>query len=223
MTPKQLYTLPVFMLTFSACTHSQETTVSLGDRTFCVPETIEITSNHKATADAEDKSLGQSFMATFDSGTVSSQLSEYETEDAGYESFLFAKFTYVSQDKLNALLSPGSYVDILKLQGEFAGAHVSYNEDRESYRVSTEAPPEQLFWELLSIEPGQSASVPERLADFHLGSCSLFGGNSSSCNTSVSVAGYHVKIDTTEQNLYLKEALVTFLSEQLDSWEANCQ
>ncbi len=219
--------IPLIFIAFNACSlTSADTKVTLGQRTFCVPDTLEVieSSNSESNPVANsDKSLGQSFMVTIDARTVAKDIPEYQLQDNGYEAVLFAKFTYVGENRLKALAGPENYLDMLRLTGEYERASVSYDEKNGAYRVSTETEPNPLFWSLLTRKPGKGSPLPEKLEDFYLGSCSVFGGNSTSCSTTQSIEGYHVKLDTTEQNLFLTAKINKYLSGKLQEWESNCR
>jgi len=219
--------IPLIFIVFNACSlTSPETKITLGQRTFCVPDKLEVIKSSDSGSNTianSDQPLGSSFMVTIDAKTVANSIPEYQLQDNGYDAVLFAKFTYVDEHRLKALVAPENHLDMLQLTGQYAQATVNYEEKNGTYRISTETEPNPLFWSLLTLKPSKDTPLPEKLEGFYLGSCSVFGGTSTSCSTTQNIEGYHVKLDTTEQNLFLAEKLNKFLSGKLQEWESNCR
>jgi len=93
-----------------------------------------------------------------------------------------------------------------------------------------ESPPPFIVWEVLKIKPDKKAVIPESLSDYHVASCSGLAGIDgfhdevgTSCDYSLEIDGYLVKIKTTGNNLHLKEKITGFVKDQLALWRENCK
>jgi len=163
-----------------------------------------------------------SFLVTFEPERVGSRIPEYATNDSGEPAFLHARITNVGgEDAMDAALRGGPFAEGLQLRGDYIYAEKF--PQRDAWRVSQLPFPDVLTWTVYTVKPSVDRDIPANIEDYFLGQCIVQTREQRQCYQVTQVDGYHVRFELNEVNLFLKDKLRAFLSDQFLAWRENCQ
>ena len=230
--------LSVLSLTmFSCIALTDNKQVTLGNNTFCIPKKYDILDQTLGPVinipGADTGSYGGSFQLSVDAPEVKESIAEYSTR---HGSLYAALIVNVRQEGPSERpLSNDFYAEVLQLTRglthDYEHAYVHYDEKHKFYNVNFlgESPPPFRMWQVLKMKPHKKAIIPENLNDYHVAFCSGIGAVvgideiGTTCDYSLKIDGYLVRLHTTGNNLHLKEKITAFVKNQLVLWRENCE
>jgi len=225
---------------FSCIALTDNKQVTLGKNTFCIPKKYNILDQTTGPVinipGADTGSYGGSFQLSVDAPEVKESIAEYSTRHGSLYAALIVNVRQASAEQLERRLNNNRYAEVLQLTrgvaNDYEHAYVHYDEKHQFYHVNSwgESPPPFILWEVLKIKPHKKAIIPGNLNDYHVASCSGLGGIDgyhdevgTSCDYSLKIDGYLVRLHTTGNNLHLKEKITAFVKNQLVLWRENCE
>ncbi len=227
----------LLLVTFSCIALTDNKQVTLGKNTFCIPKKYNILDQTSGAVinikGADTGNYAGSFQLAVDAPEVKKSIAEYSSKHGS----LYASLTVNVRQAhaLERLLSNDFYAEVLQLTSglthDYDNAYVQYDEKHKFYNVNSlgESPPPFRMWHVLKIKPHKKAIIPENLNDYHVASCSGIGAVAgideigTTCDYSLEIDGYLVRIHTTGNNIHLKEKITSFVKNLLISWRENCK
>ncbi len=230
----------LLLITFSCIALTDNKQVTLGKNTFCIPKKYGILDQTSGPVinipGADTGSYGGSFMLAIDAPEVKKSIAEYFTMHGSLYASLTVNVRQASAEQLERRLNKKRYAEVLQLTRgvayDYENAYVQYDEKNKFYNVNSwgASPPPFILWEVLKINPHKKAVIPENLNDYHVASCSGLAGIDgyhdevgTTCDYSLEIDGYLVRIHTTGNNIHLKEKITSFVKNLLISWRENCK
>lgn len=214
------------LMSISSCFGSSEKKFQLGGNVLCVPKKHVVLSGSGSINSEQGiyDTGGPQLVVSWEPEDVAQSLASYQKrhgDNLKYKSVLKASIFVPSVDKLSFFKSAKPYIDRLTLTGTFEDAVVSYDE-AGLYKVSRRSEA-NYKWEVLTVEPGNSAVIPDKKEDFWLASCSTFGdGSGVNCHTEFDYNGLYFRVTIAGPNLHLSNEIKDFIVNQIDAWRQSC-